>query len=84
MILRCIVYDIGHQNREKFSYSVDAGRKCTISGAASQRLTSLASRLYPLSSYRVYDIEHTQLVSARRLFEMGIDFLDEDGFVLSY
>jgi len=46
-------------------------------------LSGLASSFYPLSGYRVYDIEYAQLVGARCLFEVGENLLNENGFILS-
>jgi hypothetical protein len=38
--------------------------------------------VYPLSCYRVYDIEDSKFVCTRCLLEVCVDFLDEDGFRL--
>lgn len=35
-----------------------------------------------MSGYGVYDVEYAQLVSTRSLLEVGVDFLDQDRFIL--
>ena len=45
-------------------------------------LSSLSSTLEPLSSYGVYNIEHTQLMGVGCLLEVSIDSGDKFGFVL--
>lgn len=82
LIVWSIVDDVGHQYGQQLCHSVDARRKSPIRSGAAGRLTGLASSFYPLAGYRVYDIEYTQLVGARCLFEMGEDLLDENGFIL--
>lgn len=76
MVLRRVVYDIGHQDREQLGHSVNPSGEGSIRRGASGRLAGLARCFYPLSSYRVYDIEYAQLVCPWSLFEMGVDFLD--------
>jgi hypothetical protein len=76
LVLRRVVYDVGHQDREQLGHSVNAGSEGSIGRSASRRLACLARRFYPLSSYRVYDIEYAQFVCPRCLFEMRVDFLD--------
>lgn len=83
LILGCIVYDVGHQHGQELCDSVDAGGECAIRRCAAWRLPGLASSFYPLSGYRVYDIEYAQLVGARCLLEMSENLLDENGFILS-
>lgn len=82
LILRGVVYDIVHEYWEQFGNSVHTCSESAIWSIRSRSLTGLFGGLYPLSRYRVYDIEHAQLVSARCLFEMGEDLLDENGFIL--
>ena len=82
LIIRCIVNDIGHQNGEQFSDSVDTSCKCSIGSCTARGLASLACSFYPLPGYRVYDIEYAELVGARCLLEVGVDFLNQDGFIL--
>jgi hypothetical protein len=45
-------------------------------------LTSFACSFYPLAGYGVYDVEYAKLVGARCFLEMGVDLLDQDGFIL--
>lgn len=82
LISRSIVNDIGHQDGQQFSDSVDASCKSSIGSCAARGLTSLACSFYPLPGYRVYDIEYAQLVGARCLLEVRIDLLNQDGFIL--
>lgn len=83
LIVGCVVYDIGHQNWQEFSHSIDTSGEGAIGCGVARRLSSLASSFYPLSGYRVYDVEYSQLVGARGLLEMGENLLDENGFILS-
>lgn len=76
LVFRRVVYDIGHQDREQLGHSVNASGEGSIGRSASRRLACLARRFYPLSSYRVYDIEYAQLVSPRSLLEVCVDLLD--------
>lgn len=73
------VYDISHQNREEFGHSSNTSSKGSIGRRASKRLAGLACLIYPLSSYRVYDVEYSQLLISWRFLEMCINFLNEDG-----
>lgn len=83
LIVGCVVYDIGHQNWQEFSHSIDTSGEGAIGCGVARRLSSLASSFYPLSGYRVYDVEYSQLVGARGLLEMGENLLDENGFILN-
>ena len=76
LILRSVVDDVGHQDGQQFRHSVDTSGESPISRGTSRWLTGLASCLYPLSSYRVYDIEYAQLVCSWSLLEMRVDLLD--------
>lgn len=82
LIIRCIVNDVGHQNGEQFSDAVDASCKCSIGSCTARGLAGFACSFYPLPGYRVYDIEYAQLVGARCLLEVGVDLLNQDGFIL--
>jgi hypothetical protein len=68
--------DIGHQYRQKFRYSINASGKGTVLGSVANRLASFLRLFYPLSSYRVYDVEHAQFMRSRSFLEMCKDFLD--------
>ena len=82
LILRSVVYDIGHQDRQQLGHSVDPSSKGSIWSSRTGWLACPARCFYPLSRYRVYNIEYAQLVCSWSLFEMGVDLLDEDGFIL--
>lgn len=82
LIIRSVVYDIGHQDRQKLSHSVDPSSKSSVWSSRAGWLACPARCFYPLSRYRVYNIEYAQLVCSWSLFEMGVDLLDEDGFIL--
>jgi hypothetical protein len=76
------VDDVVHQYGEKLSHSSHTGGKCAIGSTTTRQLTDLAGLVYPLSGYRVYDIQDPQLVCSWCFFEMCVDLLDEDGFGL--
>ena len=54
-----------------------------ILGGATDNLALLLRLVHPFASYRVYDVEHSQLVSAGCLFEVSIDLLDQYRFGLA-
>lgn len=83
LIVGCIVYNVGHQRGQEFSHPVDSSGESAIGCGSARRLSSLASSFYPLSGYRVYDVEYSQLVGARGLLEMSKNLLDKNGFILS-
>lgn len=76
------VDDVVHQYGEKLSHSSHTGSKCAIRSTTTRQLTDLAGLVYPLSGYRVYDIQNPQLVCSWCFLEMCVDLLDEDGFRL--
>jgi len=76
------VDDIVHQYGEKLSHSSHTGSKCAIRSTTTRQLTDLAGLVYPLSGYRVYDIQNPQLVCSWCFLEMCVDLLDEDGLRL--
>ena len=76
------VDDVVHQHGEKLSHSSHTGSKCAIRSTTTRQLTDLAGLVYPLSGYRVYDIQNPQLVCSWCFLEMCVDLLDEDGFRL--
>ena len=82
MIFGSRIDDVVHQYGKKLSHSSHTGGKCTVRSTATRQLSRLAGLVYPLSGYRVYDIQNSQLVCARCFLEMCIDLLDEDGFGL--
>ena len=57
-------------------YSVDAGCVRSILGCAVYFLALGLCLLEPFSSYRVYDVKDTQLVSSRSLLEVRVDFFE--------
>jgi hypothetical protein len=77
-----VVNDVGHQHRQKLSHSIDSCGECSIGGIAARGLTSFACSFYPLAGYGVYDVEYAKLVGAWGLLEVGVDLLDQDGFIL--
>ncbi len=71
-----------HQYWHELRHSVDAGRKGAILGRAVYGLVVGLGLVQPLSGYRVYDVEHSQLVCSRRFLEVCVDLLDENRFRL--
>lgn len=82
LVVGSSVYDVSQEHRQKFGHSIHASSESTVWGTTTGCLTSLAGLVYPLSGYRVYNIEYSQLVCSWCFLEMGVDFLDEDGFGL--
>jgi hypothetical protein len=78
LILRGVGDNVIHENRQEISDSLDTSGEGSIWRVAAWSLTSLACGLYPLSGYRVYDIEDTKLVTARGLFEVSVDLLNQN------
>jgi hypothetical protein len=66
-----------HQDWKQLCYSMDASSVCSILCRAIDRLAMLFCLIDPFASYRIYDIEHSQFVSCRGLFEVSVDFLDQ-------
>jgi hypothetical protein len=82
LILRRVVDDVGHQDGQQLGHSIDATSESSIRRGTPWRPASLASGVYPVPGYGVYHIENAQLVGAGGLLEVGVDFLDENGFIL--
>jgi hypothetical protein len=59
-----------------------AGSICAIWSGAANGLSLGFGLVHPLSCYRVYDIENSQLVSPGGLLEVSVQLLDEDRFGL--
>ena len=74
--------DIIHQHGHQLGYSIHARREGAVGGRAVDDLALLLGLLHPLARYRVYNIEHSQLVGAGRLLEVSVDLLNQDGFRL--
>ena len=53
------------------------GIGAVLCGAA-DRLAQLLGLLHPLAGYRVYDVEHTELMGSICSLEMRKDLLDDD------
>lgn len=63
---------------------MDASSVRSILCRAIDRLALLFRLVDPFASYGIYDIEHSQFVSCRGLFEMSVDFLNEYGLGLQH
>jgi hypothetical protein len=61
---------------------MDARGVRSIFSRAIDRLTMLLCLIDPSASYGIYDIQHAQLVSCRRFFEVSVDLLNEYRFGL--
>ncbi len=57
---------------------MDTSREGAIRGGRAGRLSSLSRLFYPLTCYRIYNIEYSQFMSGWRFLEMGIHLLDEN------
>jgi hypothetical protein len=77
-----VIDDVGHQHGQQLGQSIDTTSEGCIRRGASWRPASLASGVYPMPDYRVDHIENAQLVGGGSLLEVGVDFLDENGFIL--
>ena len=53
------VYDVVHQYREKLSHSSHASSKCAVRSTTTRQLSGLAGLVYPLSGYRVYNVQYS-------------------------
>jgi predicted sugar kinase len=82
LILRGVVDDVGHQHGQQLGHSIDATSEGPIWRGASWRPASLAGGVYPMPGDRVNHIENAQLVGRGGLLEVGVDCLDENGFIL--
>ena len=61
---------------------VDTSGECTIGYSRARRLPSFARLIYPLSCYRIYNIEYAEFMCSRSLLEMCINLLNQDRFGL--
>lgn len=50
--------------------------------SAADCLAQLLGLLHPFAGYRVYDVEHTELMGSNSSLEVREDLLDEDRFGL--
>lgn len=55
---------------------IDTSSVCTIGHSIARGLPSFASLFYPVSRYRIYNIEYAELMCSRGLLEMRIDLLN--------
>lgn len=70
--------DVVHQDGHEFRHSVDASGEGAIWRGAADGLALLLRLLQPFAGYRVYNVEHAELVGARSFLEVGENPLDED------
>lgn len=63
---------------------VDTGGVSTIGRTRPCGLACLACLVYPLSRYRVYNIEYAKLMCPRSFLEVCVDLLDKDRFGLGW
>lgn len=82
LVRRSRVRDVIHQDGHELGHPVDACGKGPISSRAVYRLALGLGLLEPLAGYRVYNVQHAQLVISIRLLEVGVEFLNEHGFRL--
>ncbi len=75
--------DIVHQNGQQLRHAIDPGRIGAIAGIGVHGLMGLAGMVYPLSRYRIYDVQDAQFMCSRGLLEVSVDLLDDDRFRLS-
>lgn len=61
---------------------VDTSSECTIGYSRARRLPSFACLIYPLSCYRIYNIEYAEFMCSRSFLEMCVYLLDQDRFGL--
>lgn len=61
---------------------VDTSSGCTIGYSRARREPSFAHLIYPLSCYRIYNIEYAELMCSRSLLEVGVNLLNQDRFGL--
>lgn len=64
--------DVTHQHRNQLGYSIHARSIGAVRGRPVDGLTLLPGLVQPLAGYRIYDIEHAELVRARRLLEVRV------------
>ena len=82
LILGSLLDEVGHHYWKKLGYSIHTSSICAISRCIGDGLAGLASVIYPLSGYRVYDVKNAQFMSGRCLLKVCVDLLDEDRFRL--
>ena len=82
LILGSSVYYISHERWQQLGHMVDTRSVCTIGSTRPSGLAGLACLVYPLSRYRVYNIEYAKLMCSRCFLEVCVDLLDKDGFGL--
>lgn len=57
---------------------MDTSSERAIRCGRAGRLSSLSRLFYPLTCYRIYNIEHSQFMSGGRFLEMGVHLLNQD------
>lgn len=82
LIFWCRRQDVVHQDGYQFSYSMHACGECSVWRGKAWGLSLSFGLVQPFPRYRVYDVEYSQFVRARRLLKVGEEFLDEDRLVL--
>lgn len=70
--------DVIHQHRHELRHSVYSSSFSPIRGRTVYCLALGLSLLKPFPSYRVYDVQNTQLVCSWCLFKVCVDLLNED------
>lgn len=83
MFWRCIINDIGHQNRQQLGQSIDATSETPIWCGTSRRSAILASDMFPMPDNGVNQIENAELVSTWCLLEMGEELPNNRTFALN-
>lgn len=68
-----------HQYWHQLCHSVDTASEGAILSRGVYGLAVGLRLVEPLAGYRVYDVEHSQLVCSRGLLEVRVYLLDEDG-----
>ena len=57
---------------------MNTGSEGAIRCSRARRLSGLSRKLYPLTCYRIYDIEYSQFMCGGCFLEMGVHLLDQD------
>ena len=82
LILWGRIDNVGHEHRQQFSHTMYTSTISAVWSRSTRLLSGLTCLIYPMSSYRVYDVENAKFVGARGFLEVGKYFLDQDGFGL--
>lgn len=62
---------------------IDTSSEGAIGYTRARRLPSFARLIYPLSRYRIYNIEYAEFMSSRCFLEVCVYLLDQDRFGLA-